>query len=125
MEKEIYMKKIWRYVVGITAALLLLSGCAGKEKDGDISRTALSADAAEGLREADCLLRVTFLDTGKSDCIVMEAGDHVVVNDAADADDAGLIDAFLEKRQVETIDYLILSHFDKDHIGSAAARVSE
>lgn len=84
---------------------LFLTGC-GKEKESGIS------------------LKLTFLDTGKSDCIVMEAGESVVVNDAADADDAEAICAFLDERGKKRIAYLILSHFDKDHIGSAAKLVS-
>ncbi|MDD6628051.1 MAG: MBL fold metallo-hydrolase [Lachnospiraceae bacterium] len=63
---------------------------------------------------------MTFLDTGKSDCIVIELEDCVIVNDTADADDYELISDFLDEKQITTIDYMILSHFDKDHIGSAA-----
>lgn len=83
------------------ALVLFLAGCGGGKDSG-------------------ALLRMTFLDTGKSDCIVIEAGESVVVNDTADADDAETISAFLEEQGKTRIAYLILSHFDKDHIGSAA-----
>ncbi|MBD5491299.1 MAG: MBL fold metallo-hydrolase [Lachnospiraceae bacterium] len=73
-----------------------------------------------GKEESPALLKMTFLDTGKSDCIVIEAGESVVVNDAADEDDQEMICEFLDSLQTEQIEYLILSHFDKDHIGSAA-----
>lgn len=79
---------------------LFLAGCGGREKAAD--------------------LQLTFLDTGKSDCIVIEAGDSVVLNDTADADDAAAICAYLDERGTTRIEYVILSHFDKDHIGSAA-----
>lgn len=118
-------KKVWRCALGITVMLLVLSGCAGKNQQADDSQAVTSVGTAEGAAETDYPLRMTFLDTGKSDCIIMEAGDHVVINDTADADDIELIDDFLKTRQVERIDYLILSHFDKDHIGSAAAILSE
>lgn len=73
-----------------------------------------------GKEESPALLKMTFLDTGKSDCIVIEAGESVVVNDTADEDDQEMICAFLDSLQAQRIEYLILSHFDKDHIGSAA-----
>lgn len=76
-----------------------------------------------GKEESPTLLKLAFLDTGKSDCIVIEAGDSVVVNDAADEDDLELICDFLDGLQTGRIEYLILSHFDKDHIGSAAALI--
>lgn len=63
------------------------------------------------------------LDTGKSDGIIVCMDGVTVVNDAADEDDFDAICAALERRGVQRIDYLILSHYDKDHIGSAAALV--
>lgn len=63
------------------------------------------------------------LDTGKSDCIIVCMDGVTVVNDAADEDDFDAVCAALERRGVQRIDYLILSHYDKDHIGSAAALV--
>lgn len=97
------MRKRGRCLPFLLSLLLLLAGCSGEEKG--------------------TLLKMTFLDTGKSDCIVIEAGERVVVNDTADADDFDTICAFLGERQTEQIDYLILSHFDRDHIGSAAGLI--
>ncbi len=77
-----------------------------------------------GSKEQETSLTMTFLNTGKSDCIVIQAGESIVVNDAADADDGDAICAFLDERQTEQIAYLILSHFDKDHIGSAAKLIA-
>lgn len=94
------MRGRWRYLPLLLCFLFLFTGCGSEEKGS--------------------LLTMTFLDTGKSDCIVIEAGEHVVLNDTADEDDIDAICAFLDERQTEKIDYMILSHFDKDHIGSAA-----
>lgn len=98
-------KRRW-YLPVLLCLMILLTACGGGEED------------------KGALLRLTFLDTGKSDCIVIEAGESVVVNDAADADDGGAICAFLDERGIERIEYLILSHFDKDHIGSAAELIT-
>ncbi|MBD5508903.1 MAG: MBL fold metallo-hydrolase [Lachnospiraceae bacterium] len=94
------MKVRWRAVLLMLLLTAALFGC-GKE-------------------ESPALLKMTFLDTGKSDCIVIEAGESVVVNDAADEDDQEMICEFMDSLQTQRIEYLILSHFDKDHIGSAA-----
>ncbi len=99
------MRKRGRWLLLLLFLLFLVTGCSGEEKG--------------------TLLKMTFLDTGKSDCIVIEAGGCVVVNDTADADDAGAICAFLDERQTKRIEYLILSHFDKDHIGSAAKLIGD
>lgn len=100
------MKKRKRFLTILLCLAFVVAGCSGRQK------------------EEGALLTMTFLDTGKSDCIIIEAGESVVVNDAADADDAEAICAFLDERGKTRIAYLILSHFDKDHIGSAADLVS-
>lgn len=99
------MSRKRRFLICLLCLVLLLAGCGGKEENG-------------------APLTMTFLNTGKSDCIVIEAGENVVVNDTADADDAEAICAFLDEREKTQIAYLILSHFDKDHIGSAADLIS-
>ena len=63
------------------------------------------------------------LNTGKSDGILLCMDGLVIVNDAADEDDFDAICDALSRRGAQRIDYLILSHYDKDHIGSAAALV--
>lgn len=85
---------------------------------------ALFVAGCGGEKESGAPLTMTFLNTGKSDCIVIEAGESIVVNDTADADDAEAVCAFLDERGTTRIAYLILSHFDKDHIGSAADLIS-
>lgn len=67
-----------------------------------------------------------FLNTGKSDAILIrlvERGETdrqtVILLDTGDADDYDLIAERLTLAGVDTIDYMILSHMDNDHIGSA------
>ena len=57
--------------------------------------------------------------TGKSDCALIYMDGLVILNDAADKDDYKAIAARLRADGVTRIDYLILSHYDKDHIGAA------
>lgn len=62
---------------------------------------------------------VEFLSTGKSDCAVIFMDGLVILSDTADANDAAEITALLRDRGAERIDYIIISHYDKDHIGAA------
>ena len=69
-------------------------------------------------------LTVTFLDVGKADSIVITSGDGTVVIDCGEKGDGKDIVKFLKEQGVETIDCLIATHYDKDHIGGAAKIVN-
>lgn len=88
---------------------VLLAGCRAPATAGGAERPA--TDGAS--------FSVTLLSTGKSDCAVIEMDGLVILNDAADEDDYDAIAAMLRADGVTKIDYLILSHYDRDHIGSA------
>ena len=63
---------------------------------------------------------VDFLSTGKSDCALIRMDELVILSDTADADDYETIARCLKSYGIKKIDYMILSHYDKDHIGAAA-----
>lgn len=58
------------------------------------------------------------LDTGKSDCMLLFLDGMTFMIDTADADD---YDSTIRNQllSVGVIDYLIITHYDEDHIGSA------
>ena len=64
-------------------------------------------------------LTVTFLDVGKADCILLTLEDHAAVIDCGEQDDAEDLLAALAQAGVEELDFLLLTHLDKDHIGGA------
>ncbi|MBR0510435.1 MAG: MBL fold metallo-hydrolase [Clostridia bacterium] len=64
-------------------------------------------------------LTVTFLKVGKADAIVLRCGLGTVIIDTGETDDGEDLTAFLKAKGESTVDALILTHFDKDHIGGA------
>ncbi len=92
-------------LAAVVAAAMLLAGCG-----------AAAAPTEE-------LFSVDIPSTGKSDCALIRMDGLVILCDAADADDYDAIRALMKERGAERIDYLILSHYDVDHIGSASALV--
>ncbi len=66
-------------------------------------------------------LRVSFIDVGKGDCILIEKDGVFALIDAGYAKTADDVTAFLTERGVETLDAVIVTHYDKDHVGGASA----
>ena len=65
-------------------------------------------------------LEVTFFDVGKADSIVLRSEDSTVVIDCGEKGDGKEMVNFLEENDISTVDYLIITHYDKDHVGGAA-----
>lgn len=65
-------------------------------------------------------LNVLFLNSGKSDCILIRTKSTTILVDTGYSQSADAIVGTLEEEGVKQIDYMILTHYDKDHIGSAA-----
>lgn len=70
-------------------------------------------------------LRVVVLEVGKADAILLRTENHAVLIDAAYDDCEARVLEALRQHGVEKLDLLIITHFDKDHIGSADAVLSQ
>ena len=66
------------------------------------------------------VLRADFLDTGDSDAILLRLDEVVILMDTGEADDYPIISQKLTEYGITTIDYLIISHYDNDHIGTVS-----
>ncbi|MBR0164801.1 MAG: MBL fold metallo-hydrolase [Lachnospiraceae bacterium] len=64
-------------------------------------------------------IKATILKVGKADAIIVESPYQTMVIDCGEEDDGPEVVQFLQNRAIETIDVLIITHFDKDHVGGA------
>ncbi len=108
------MKKISSPKLHFTLLLLLnitlLSAC-HSDRPNIKERLSNSVDLS------NAPLEITILETGKSDCILIEIEDKTVMIDTGLDKNGKKISDFLEQKQIKNIDYLIISHLDKDHVG--------
>ena len=70
--------------------------------------------------EASGDVRIDFLKTADdADCIIMWQDGAAVMIDTGEKQDGDYILEALDKRGIKSLDYLLLTHNDKDHTGSA------
>lgn len=104
------MKK--RKRLSVFFALLLsaciLAGCGGGEQSAQ-------PDPEQETSE----LKVTFFDVGKGDAILLETENQTMLIDTGYDDTAGTILTYLSDQGIKSLDYLVITHFDKDHVGGA------
>ena len=70
-------------------------------------------------------LYIEFLSTGKSDCAIIQADELNIICDTAYEWNYSQIEERLKVLGIVSIDVMILTHFDKDHIGSAGHIINE
>lgn len=73
----------------------------------------------------DGVLRVSVLDVGQADSILIESGDFVALIDAGDYFSERAIADGLRARGIARIDLLVATHPHRDHIGGMAALIGE
>lgn len=113
------MKKRWLYLL-LAAITLFLSGCeAFPRQPADSSAGSQSAETAAQAHEETGLpeLTVTVLDLGKADSILIQMENHAGLIDTGKDGDGADILAVLKDRGIQKLDFLLLTHLDKDHIG--------
>lgn len=90
----------------------------------ETSEPPISLGDSDPYAQAEHRMYVDFLSTGASDCILLRliegASQTVLLVDTGEANDYDTICQHLEAQKITAIDYLILTHYDNDHIGSAA-----
>lgn len=86
----------------IAAALLMLclSGCQAASDEDDMV--------------------ITCFDVGQADSFLIQCGGKTMLMDAGTASDGAEVAEELEDMEIGHIDYLMITHFDKDHVGGAA-----
>lgn len=68
-------------------------------------------------------LTITALPVGKADALVVQQDGRTVVIDTGEEDDGAYLVKELKNRGVAKVDLLLITHFDKDHVGGAACLV--
>ena len=88
-------------------------------KGKEIADKAQTEDSAEDENADPDTLEVHFLDVGQGDCTLIRCGEASMLIDAGVNGIGTKIQNYLQKQGVKELDYLVLTHPDADHIGSA------
>lgn len=98
----------------LAALTLVLTGCSNAPAESSPTQDTTTAAVSETTP-----LTVTFMKVGKADGMILQTANHTAVIDCGEKSDGKKMVARLQEYGVETVDYLILSHYDQDHIGGA------
>ncbi len=98
---------------GLIVATLELFGITNWHK------VSVFSGAVDGINVADADFAVYYLDVGQSDCSIVVCNDEVMVIDTGSYPQLADIQEALYALEVETIDYLVVTHQHDDHMSGA------
>ena len=64
-------------------------------------------------------LEVAVLQIGKADAIVVTTQNKTMVIDTGESDDGGKVLNYLNEKGITSVDYMLITHYDRDHVGGA------
>lgn len=123
--KEIRMKKfgnsmkwLWRGIrrkkwirIVTTILFLLLFGVAISVSE----KTVITETPVREI-ESESDLKMDVLDVGQGLSLLFRSGDQYMLYDGGDRDYSSRVVSYLKKKNVQTLEYVIASHYDSDHL---------
>lgn len=79
--------------------------------------TPIASYANESEPAVDSTLTVHVIDVGQGLAVLAQTDDAALLFDGGDRDTASFLYSYLQSVGVESLDYMIASHYDSDHIG--------
>lgn len=103
------MEEIMKKIISLLTAFILtfsLIGSVSEAKEQPKSNTLAP-------------MEVHFIDVGQGDATLIKCGDSAMLIDAGENDKGTLVQNYIKKQGVTSLDYLIVTHPDSDHSGGA------
>ena len=99
------MKKRRNIIVLVLALIIVFSGCQKENNEAlEIPEVVGSFD-------------FTVLKAGQADAIFMLTENHSIILDCGEKDDGDELVELLQEKGISNVDYIFITHFDKDHVG--------
>ncbi len=91
------------------AALMIITLCS--------CQSGASVDQAAEAPAVTGEFNFSVLKTGKADAIILKTQNHSALIDCGETEDGEEVAQFLKNNGISDVDYLFITHFDKDHVG--------
>ena len=111
----------------LLAAALVLTGCSGQKGDSAKAPAQSQEQTQTGEAPAGALssyTRLHFIDVGQGLSVLIESDGHFMLFDGGDRKASSLVVSYLQDQGAETLDYVIASHYDADHLNGVVGALN-
>lgn len=120
MNKSI-LKKFISMILTTLSILFGIKGCTDSSSSESIPAVQVDNSVNEVNNLENVPFEVVFMNVGKADCILVKIEDKSIMIDTGLNSTKDKVVSELQDKGIDELDYLILTHMDKDHIGGADA----
>lgn len=114
-----------KLIIAVFVLMLMFLGITTEGKNFiDYIEDVLKISSRDSIAD-DYELSIHILDVGNADCILIECGDYSVIVDGGTPDYSDDILSYLNKRSVDEIDAVFISHPDYDHYSGLISTAEE
>ena len=122
------MRSLQEYdtVNGLPSSVTQILGITEKPSAPDSSpiQTSPEASASEEPAAADDAIKVEVLDVGQGLSVLLTCGDAAMLYDGGGRDTSSFVVAYLKKHGIETLNYVVVSHYDSDHLAGVIGAIN-
>lgn len=108
-------------IAALLIALCLFLVFEKKDSTNTAETKEISASQAFGSNQ----LIITNLAIGEADCAIIQFSNKVAIIDTGEKENYEILKSNLDSMQIERVDYLILTHYDKDHVGNVVSLLDD
>lgn len=126
IRKQEGSSRIWKRFLILCAVLaLFMTGCTEESQMAEGSNTAeVQADqirseqvqTEQAMSAGEAQLTVHYMDVGQGNAALLESVGHYMLIDGGNRKASSFVVSYLKKQGVEKLDYILISHFDEDHL---------
>lgn len=77
------------------------------------------------IEEKPSILSITYLNVGQGNSVFIECDDHYMLIDGGASDQSSEIYSFLEKKDIEKLDFVVATNTNEENVGGLAAALKE
>lgn len=123
-KEQTQMRTRWKHLLAAFLVLAVcLTGCNTQDMASITAQASGTQNAAENVNSTEenreGTLTVTYLDVGQGNAILAESEGHYMFIDGGARESSSFVVSYLKKQNIEKFDYLLISHFDEDHLAGA------
>lgn len=108
----------------LLTAALMLTGCSGQKGNSAKTPSPQTSEVEAPAGALSSYTQLHFIDVGQGLSVLIESDGHFLLFDGGDRKASSLVVSYLQDQGVETLDYVIASHYDADHLNGVVGALN-